>query len=290
MDGPISAAPGSGTDTPPGQWPEEHLAKFVEQVQQRFHPEHLESFWTLEEDFRQLAAGGFATAWLNAELERVRSDPAYMGDWRPNRLMVQGGRGWHLSIRLIEASSTHIHSNPSLAMYTPVGAESLRYNIYRLPEEYDNTVFDPTLQLEPAGLGITAPGGVLLQSERFVYDFHTARPVTVLSLATAPFQTLEWLFSRNNLHALQANDSELASTRLRVVAYVLGRMARPSSVESLRELASHPHHAVRWAAIQNLGRVSRSAVIPVLEQAVNDPHPHVRRAAVKTLRQLTPAK
>ena len=266
------------------------MARFVEQAERRFHLEQLESFWTLEEDFRQLADGGFATHWINTELARLGNEPGYKGDWRPNELVVHHGRGWSLSIRLIEEARSYIHSSAALAMCTPAGGESLRYDIYRLPEEYNNSVFDPALRLEPAGSGITAPGGVLLQFEQFAYDFHASRPVTVLSFATAPFQTLEWLFNRSTLHAWQANDSELACTQLRVAAYVLGRLAHQSSLEPLREMAAHPHHAVRWAAIQNLGRLSRRAVVPLLEQAVNDPHPHVRRAAAKTLQQLSAKK
>lgn len=291
MDAPISAAGGSGADTPSGQRPDEQLAFFVEQVERRFRPEHLESFWTLEEDFRQLADGDFAAHWINAELARVCEDPTYMGEWRPNQITIAYGRGWLLSIRLIEESRSYIQSDPSLGMCMPVGSESLRYDIYRLPGEYHNTVFDPALRLEPASSGITAPGGVLLlQSEQFVYDFHASRPVTILSFATSPFQTLQWLFNRSTLHAWQANDSELSCTQLRVAAYVLGRLAHQSSLEPLSDLASHPHHAVRWAAIQNIGRLSRRAVLPLLQHAVNDTHPHVRRAAAKTLQQLSTKK
>ena len=68
-------------------------------------------------------------------------------------------------------------------------------------------------------------------------------------------------------------------------APMLRGLANQSSLEPLEQLSSHPHHAVRWAAIQNIGRLSRRAAMPKLEQAVNDPHPHVRRAATNMLQQ-----
>ena len=69
-------------------------------------------------------------------------------------------------------------------------------------------------------------------------------------------------------------------------ATILGRLAHQSSLEALEQLTSHGHHAVRWAAVQNIGRLSRSVALVKLEQALDDPHPHVRRAAAKSLQQL----
>jgi hypothetical protein len=265
------------------------LPRFLARVEQQFRIDRLESFWTLQEDFRELAGSGFAAARINEELARVVDNPSHMGDWRPNQCMIHRGRDYSLSLCLIEENRRYIHSSAAFAMCAPVGSESLAYRVYRLPEEYHNAVFDSSIALEPAGTGITAPGGVLLmQSDRFVYDFQVGHSVTVLKFATASIQPLEWLFSKDTLHAWQANDSELAWTQLRVAAYILGRLAEPSSLEPLQELSSHPHHAVRWAAIQNLGRLSRRAAVARLRKAVNDPHPHVRRAAVKTLQQQSP--
>ncbi|MGH6629313.1 MAG: HEAT repeat domain-containing protein, partial [Burkholderiales bacterium] len=122
--------------------------------------------------------------------------------------------------------------------------------------------------------------------DQYAYDFQVPQPIPVLRFASASLRPMEWLFSKNTLQAWQANDADLSSTQLRVAAYVLGKLAHHSSVGPLRQLASHPHHAVRWAAIQNLGRLSRSEALLKIREAVNDPHPHVRRAAQKTLDQL----
>lgn len=260
------------------------LAHFTAQVDQRFRRDQMESFWSLEEEFRQLAHSDFAQQFVNRELELIRQDPSHLGEWRPNQLVIHRGRGYALSIWLLESERRYIHSTSFLGMCAPIGTESLSYDVYRLPANYRNAIFDPAVRLEPAGSGITAPGGILLlQSDRFAYDFKVRQPLPVLKFASSSFQALEWLFNKDNLHAWQANDSELVWTQLRVAAYILGRLANQSSLEPLELLSTHPHHAVRWAAIQNLGRISRQAALPKLEQALSDPHPHVRRAAAKTL-------
>ena len=263
------------------------LAMFLEQVERRFRAETPESFWTLEEAFRCLVHSGGLGAVFNRELQRLLDNPSYMGNWRPNQMMLNRGRGHALSIWLFDQPRRYIHTTPFYGMYAPLGTESLHYDIYRLPPGYRNAQFDPSLRLEPAGSGMTAPGGILLlQSEQYVYDFHIERPLPVAKFTTASYQTLEWLFERDSLQAWQANDSELVSTQLRVSAYILGRLADASSLEALQALGSHGNHSVRWAALQNIGRLNRGAALEQLQQALSDPHPHVRRAAAGSLRRI----
>jgi len=269
--------------------PETELAGFLEEVEQHFRADAPESFWSLEEAFRRLVQGEGLGAAFNRELHRLLHDPNYMGNWRPNQMMLHRGRGHALSIWLFEQPRRYIHSTPFYGMFAPLGAESLHYDIYRLPPGYRNAQFDASLRLEPAGSGMTAPGGILLlQSDQYVYDFKVERPLAVAKFTTASYQTLEWLFERDSLRAWQANDSELVSTQLRVSAYILGRLADASSLEALQSLRGHGHHAVRWAALQNIARLSRAAALDQLRRALDDPHPHVRRAAAGSLRRIEP--
>ena len=266
-----------------GETADAHLARFIEQVGQQFQADAIESFWRLQGAFRELLDSGAMRGLLNRELRTLLDNANHMGDWRPNQLMLHRGRGHALSIWLFEQPRRYIHSLPFHGMYAPLGGHSLHYDLYRLPPGYRNAQFDPTLRLEPAGSGITAPGGILLlRSDEYLYDFKIEQPQPVAKFTTAPYQTLEWLFERDGLRACQANDSELISTQLRVSAYVLGRLGNPASSEALRSLAGHDHHAVRWAALQNLARIDPAAAA----EGLHDPHPHVRRAAAGSLRRL----
>ncbi|MDB5978680.1 MAG: repeat protein [Nevskia sp.] len=263
------------------------LSRFVEQVDRGFRRDALESFWDLEAEFRRFIDSGCLGELLNRELEKLTANPSYMGDWRPKQLVLHRGRGFALSIGLFDQAREYIHTTPFFGMYVPIGTESLRYDLYRLPADYRNDVFDAALRLESAGSGTCEPGEVLrLQADRYTYDFKIERPVAVVKFTTAAFQNLEWLFDKDQLQARQANDSELNWTQLRVAAYILGRLAQQTSLEPLELLSTHPHHAVRWAAIQNLGRLSRGAALDKLESALDDVHPHVRQAAARTLNQV----
>jgi hypothetical protein len=265
------------------------LADFLGEVERRFRLDPLESFWDLEDAFRRLVQGEALAAAFNHELRCLARDPNYMGNWRPNQLMLHRGRGYALSIWMLERPQRYIHSTPFYGMFAPLGTETLHYDTYRLPPGYRNAQFDPSLRLEPAGSGMTAPGGILLlQSDQFLYDFKVERPQPVAKFITAPYQTMEWLFERDSLRAWQANDSELVSTQLRVSAYILGRLADVSSLEALQSLGRHGHHAVRWAAVQNIARLSPAAAVEQLQHALDDPHPHVRRAAAGSLRRIGP--
>jgi hypothetical protein len=266
-----------------------HVAVFAESVARLFDPRRPESFWDCQAAFGTLLQTGFLADRINDELRAQIADPTYLPECRYNQLTLWRGNACSLALSLLERPRRYIHSLPSYAMYSPVGTEPLRHELFRLPPGYRNEVFDPSLRIERAGGDNTAPGEVLcLHTDRFVYDFPIEQPLLIVKFTGGVLQTLEWLFNKSTLHAWQANDSELSATQMRVAAYVMGRLAHQFSLEPLSLLATHPHHAVRWAAIQNLGRLSRTAALAKLELAKDDPHPHVRQAAAKTLLQIKP--
>lgn len=264
-----------------------HVADFVAEIERHFRPREPETFWACEPAFREWLRGPHIADALQQELRAIAADAYYVGEWQPNEFVLHRGDGYLLSASLFDAPRRYIHALPFYAMYAALGAEGLHYDTYRLPHEYRNEVFDSLLRLEWAGTA-SAPAleTVPIRSNQYAYDFRIEQPVAVVKFMTIPIWPLEWLFSRDTLHAWQANDSSLSHTQLRVAAYLLGRFADSSSLQPLKRLTEHPHHAVRWAAIQALGRLSRTEALAKLKDAVDDPHPHVRRAAAKSLEQL----
>lgn len=246
-----------------------------------------EAFWEAEPALRTLIGGGYVSEALNRELAQLVSEPAHFGSWRPSEWLLHRGPGYALSVARFEQTRRFIHALPFYAFLSPLGGSELHHLRYRLPAEYNNPVFAPGLSLQPDGEHRCRTGELLaLHSDRYAYDFQLPRPVLVVKLSTSPIRPLEWLFSRDQLQSWQANDADLSSTQLRVAADVLGKFAHQSSLPSLKLLTTHPHHSVRWAAIQSLGRLSRSEAIQQLQLALQDRHPHIRRAAQKTLDQL----
>ena len=265
-----------------------HVADFVARVRQIYEPERPESFWDCEEAFVSLLKQPFLADVVNRELANVAQDATQTRNLLGSELVLHRGGGFGLSISIFESPQRYIHSLPYHALYAGVGPSGIRCNVYELPASFRYEIFDPTLRLTPAGSKSAAPREVLrLPSGTHAYDFIYEQATPVLKFMTAAIHPLEWLFSRSSLQAWQANDADLSFTQLRVSADVLGKFAHQSSLQPLRRLTQHKHHAVRWAAIQNLGRLSRSLAVECLREAVNDPHPHVQRAARKTLEKLT---
>lgn len=268
--------------------PDPDLQSFVDAVSVLFDAGRPESFWQCDAPLRQLLASGAVRRAVDEELRRLIRSAYYLGDWQPRQLTLHRADHWSVSVALLDRPRQYVHTSPYLAYFAPIGRQALAYDLYELPAVYRNDVFDPSVRLQRAGTGRAAPGELLsIQSQQYAYDFLIDEPVLVVKLQTAPYQPLEWLFNKETLYAWQANDSDVRATQMRVAAYLLGKMAHPSSAEPLELLTTHPHHAVRWAAIQNLGRLSRKQAIAKLNEALQDPHPHIRRAAQKTLQQLT---
>jgi hypothetical protein len=255
-------------------------------VARTYDPNRPETFWNCESALAELLQGRGIEEWVNGDLRNLVANEQYLGDWRADEAVLYRDNNCVLSIALFESPRRYIHTLPFHGMYAPISSELL-YDVYRLPSTYRNEVFDPTLKLELSGHGQAPPRNILrLRSDQSAYDFKVPQPLLVLRFVTNPIRPLEWLFSKSSLQAWQANDADLSFTQLRVAAYVLGKIAHQSSIAPLRKLAEHPHHAVRWAAIQNLGRLNRSEALVKIRAAVSDPHPHVRRAAQKTLDRL----
>lgn len=264
------------------------VSVFVETVSALFSRDDLESFRKCEGAFQELIDSNFEADLFNAELRSLLKDPAFRGDWRPMQLRIVSGRVFNLSISLIDASRRYIHSTPFNAMFSPIGTEPLEYDQYSLPRGFSDDVFDPSLRLTYVSSGCVNPREIkFFDGSRFAYDFKINKPVLTVMFYTASFATLEWLFSKENLHAWQANDAEIGSTQLRVACNILGRLAHQSSLDPLLQMVKHPHHSVRWAAIQNIGRLNREEAIKALQEASRDPHPHVRAAARKSLQRLS---
>lgn len=262
------------------------MAAFAEQVRKRYSPDKPETFWSCEPLFRHLADPAFAERVINDTLRALSIDPHHCGDWSNKQIVLAREADWTLSLQQIDAPRRYIHSSPSHLLVAPIGGLPLRGDLYDLPPGYDNAVFDPSLKLEHAGsFTLTDSTVMAIRADRRAVDFRIERPLLLLKLATAPVQTLEWLFSKETLHPWQANDADTSMTNLRVGAYVLGRLAHQSSLEPIRSLTTHANPNVRWAAIQNLGRLSRVEAQKLLRVALDDPHPHVRHAAKQAIEE-----
>lgn len=259
---------------------------FVQEVDSQYSTIEARTFWSCEPLLSRFLKQGVAERWLNEQLARLAQAGSDAVAWQAKETQVHRGDGWTLSLSILDAPRRFIHLAPFLAFYAPLKGD-LTVDRYKVPAGFRNDVFDPSVRIESVDRISVGPRQILqVDSSQYAYDFQISEPVPIVRFTSRCMQPLEWLFSKKTLQAWQANDADLHFTQLRVAAQVLGKIAHQSSLEPLFKLSSHPHHAVRWAAIQNLGRINRTAALSRVQDAVADVHPHVRRAAAKTLEHL----
>jgi hypothetical protein len=160
---------------------------------------------------------------------------------------------------------------------------------YRVSANIDLDVFDPTALL--VELDRRAAGGDPIwerRADRLVHDYRAAAPFARLCLALRPSTGQAWVFDRATLRAsfpmLGSRDDSGSIALCRIVAALAEHRALPM----LLDLAAHPSHAVRWAAIQAIGKLDGAEARRLLDRAATDPHPHIRAAAQRTLSRLDP--
>jgi hypothetical protein len=246
-------------------------------------------FWQIRGHFSDLLQGDLLTTWI----ERALADACGL---RPNvppgdatQVVVCDHPSFRIALQRAVGTRRYLRTGARRGFLSIAHGGNVECTRYRLPPDFNAAVFDPTTALvEDRALEVREREVFDLQTDRYVYDFHFTGPVVLLTLLSRPLDSAEWLFRRDNLTAWEALDSSTDSTRLRNAAFVLGRMAYDSSLPALNKLTAHPHHQVRWAAVQAIGRISRTATIELLRKIeLADPHPHLRDAASRTLRQFT---
>jgi len=196
---PQSASPAPATPLPMrlnGGFSHPQMSRFIAEVERRYRRDDMDSFWELEDEFRQLCR---AMRFCSSS-GRTGSDGRNSGPHRAMAAESTDHSPWTRvrTVGLDGRTGASLHSFnlfPGHVCADRCGLPGLR-DLQAAPD-YRNSMFDPAVKLEPAGTGLTAPGGILLlQSKQYAYDFQVARPQPVLKFATASFEPMEWLSRR----------------------------------------------------------------------------------------------
>lgn len=265
------------------------LAEFCNIADARMSADYHDGFFSLEELFGELI---FETDLLadvaKTELAAIAADPNYSSaTWEPHNIVIASGLYWQLRVGFYTRSADFIYSLPFHMMVAVSGMKSLIVNQYVLPGGVDKAIFDPHLQLAEPVRHVHVPGAVtVIDSRRDVVDAIIDGPVLAIKFSSTIHEPLQWAFSRETRQASQAIAADPVDSDLVTMAQALGAMERAAATPALIDLARHPRHFVRWAALQALARVAPECALIQLREAVNDVHPHVRAAASRALTQL----
>lgn len=236
--------------------------------------------------FVRLLNASASVAAINDELKKLNADPCYVGRWHHRQLPLLSSHRWTLSIAVLERTPQLIHSSPRPQLRALLNDADVTHQRFALPDSYRNDCFVPGLRLHRLESGPLRPRHCIAMGPgSIVDDFVVSQPAVFLQLSLSCRETVEWLFSRQHLAAERANDADIETTQQRVAAYVLGQLGDARSLPALQQLCIHPHHAVRWAAIEALARLRPEQALSALQAAAGDPHPHIRAAARASLQR-----
>ncbi len=188
--------------------------------------------------------------------------------------------------RLTEASA-YLCTPASDALVILKGKGRKRVRRYKIDGAIDLEVFTPGVGLQLVDER-EYDGGLVEErlADKMVYEYSSDEDFMMLRLAYRPFADQCWHFDRSTLASKFPSAGLMDQSALVNTAKVLGALGDPGALPHLLELAAHPSHFVRWAAIQAVGRLDRGAAIELLNRSVEDSHPHIRSMAAKVLTKL----
>jgi hypothetical protein len=202
-----------------------------------------------------------------------------------NSILLYSSENISLSLTRVQKQPGYLYLHPSHIMGSVVGRGMLRVRRYIVTPEADIDSFSPEHRLAPLDQFDVQQGAVFTRDGRKqAIDFEPINgSVMILRLLSRRLGNLEWSFERESLRAWNAMLVDPTSSLLCSVMDVVGSLRTESSIEPLRRLTAHPHHVVRWRAVQTLASLSSREALPFIESMINDPHSQIRVAAHKTL-------
>jgi hypothetical protein len=180
-----------------------------------------------------------------------------------------------------------IVTQSNYSILTPINTELL-VDCYRLPENWNCEIFDPTAKIEFDSTIILSPGEVLaIKPAEIIHHFKFREPTVILKLqAQEIILPFEWSFDAKTKTAWQSISSHPKDSYAQHLCLAAKKLRDERLSEPLIQMLSHERHFIRWAAAQALGSMGRESGINALSQLASDRHPHVAGAAKNALVQV----
>jgi len=258
---------------------------------------HTDQFFRLEDLFASFVRSKEVQEIIDRELEELKENPAYIPRGSSgNTMLFADSPKFALTAVILDESHTSAHrvfSAAGDALFGNIGPEPMPIRFHAIPDSCDLEVFDSTQRLVPqAKTSIAVHEIVKVPARKLVAEYLATKKTVLVKLTSRFYLPLIWVYNKTlgipelcssgNLHA-----SRLQST-IRLLSELESENETPNqtSIDSLKRLASHPYHFVRWAAVQGLCNMDFSVGKDSLLASLEDAHPHISRAAKSTVERL----
>lgn len=186
-----------------------------------------------------------------------------------------------------------VFSSPGDWYIVNFGPDDLLIDVYDLPQNWSNEVFDKELALGEKRSVILQKGShFFVDASLVVVDYNSNGKSIVMSLITRVGMNLNWSFSKRTRKAFTATPATAPLGRIQQSLQLGAIMAdgnfelTQAFIERAKAYTDHDAHYIRWAAIRAIFYLDPLAAEEFLVNAASDQHPHVRNAAAQTLVQL----
>lgn len=202
-------------------------------------------------------------------------------------LLLVAANNYTLHLRVVEGKSPLLFTSGADAFIAVPSHSQIDLDVYEVDRSVDLKSFD-----DQAGLSLresTPCAGTIVRQEKgkpVVHDFHAQAPSVLAKLTLLPPDELVWVFRRDTMKASHPMLSRADMSALVMLCKMVASMREKRAAYLVADLAQHPSHAVRWAAIQALGQLDPPLAISHLQTALRDEHPNIRASARRTLERL----
>ena len=248
------------------------LRSFEECVASLYFRDRPETFWQCRPCFDQLLRSNFLAELVSNQLNDCAVNKGYT--FRPKMSMDQGGKtffvlslqdssghipisnGLRIDIMLLDSAFEKSQPENSLGhmmlgYHSAQPGTSLTLELFRLPAGHDNRIFDRTAPLRWQRDCCLKSMDILEidAGEALCRISKVSGSAVVVILRSSQFFDFSWRYDEESLLPVQAISNDNSADRLYFATKLLGNLAAPGSLSSLRKIANHHSHHVRWSAI-----------------------------------------
>jgi HEAT repeat protein len=233
-------------------------------------------------------ARGFAAAQLNGILAELDRNPAHQSrEWDFKQIVLAEDGSYALLCSIFDEPLEHIYCSSFRALVGVLGPASLPWDRYELPGEPETWSREAPRELILAETGLTRPlEHVSIDGRTEAYDFRVSAPTILVRLFRNGSEPLHHIYDRQSLRPWLVQAGDTASTQIVCLANALEELGDASSVAVLEQASHHPHHFVRWSAIQAISALHEESAMRCLRAALTDSHADIRDAARRTLARI----
>lgn len=275
---------------------------YLKRVDHRLDRQRTESFHGAVEGFDDLICPDLWDRIYASAVTKTVDDPEFNGglDWVVQGFVLCESDGFHFSMRCKRRSELGRHNTSSEAggvlhvaslaaspsVLFVIGKRPVTFNVFRLPEQANLDVFDPSVTIELCGQRKFSPWvriDIDAPRETLEVSAESEDGIALIELAMKPTASQRWEFDRLTGIPIGAVLLSRESVILRAMLEEVRRFKYMPAIGSVVDLIDHPDFNIRWESAKCAFCLDQEVGIGLIRRLVSDVNPHVSSLANKVV-------